>query len=69
MTTRGLSAPCLVTTTNRESTRALEEVRARLEAVAANSANALLGRLDSASVHEGNVRLAERAALYLRIAS
>jgi len=42
------------------------EVLDRLDAIAANSAYCLLGLLPVTGVLEGNARLAERAALFLR---
>jgi hypothetical protein len=55
----------LVSTTADEST---VEVALRLDAIATNSAYALLAELPAAAVLEANVRHADRAALYLRVA-
>jgi hypothetical protein len=44
------------------------EVTTRLEAIAANSANAILGELPATDVLVANVGLADRAALFLRVA-
>jgi hypothetical protein len=70
MTTRqrGPEAPCAVPTTDLHTTRALDEVHVRLEAMTTNSSYALLGELDPISVLEGNVRCGEHAALHLRVA-
>ena len=44
------------------------EVALRLEAIAGNSASALLGQLPTNAVLAGNVSLADRAMLFLRVA-
>lgn len=69
MSTRneGLAAPIAVLQTKFETSSALDEVRARVEAMTTNSSYALLGELDPISVLEANVRCGERAALHLRV--